>query len=147
MEYYKIRPHHGICFAFYIGKGYSEEFVENMNELQETLKDRDVRIQITKDLDAVCKKCPNSNGKACATQEKVEWLDSRVIKACGFQADQIRSYKEFADTVWEKLIKSGEWKRICNCCSWFSFCAEVENQQVENHKKDKREKQKVDKKM
>jgi len=131
MEYYKIRPHHGICFAFYIGKGYSEEFVENMNGLQTVLKGGKKRIQITEDLDAVCSKCPNSDGKACFTQEKVAWLDSQVMKECGFEKHQVLSYEEFTDTVQSRLIKTGDWKKICSCCSWFSCCEEIEQQKKE----------------
>ena len=30
MSSFKIRPHHGLCTAFFEGKGYSGDFVRNM---------------------------------------------------------------------------------------------------------------------
>ena len=30
---YPIRPHHGMCLAFFIGNGYSNEFTAHMQEM------------------------------------------------------------------------------------------------------------------
>ena len=41
----RLRPHHGMCFQFYNGKGYSEEFTENMDDLLGRLNgDKDLNI-------------------------------------------------------------------------------------------------------
>ena len=32
---YPIRPHHGMCLAFFIGNGYSNEFTAHMQEMLE----------------------------------------------------------------------------------------------------------------
>ena len=30
---YYLRPHHGLCIAFFEGKGYNQKFVENMTNV------------------------------------------------------------------------------------------------------------------
>ena len=35
----KIRPHHGMCFSFFQGKGYSGAFTENMAAMKERLEE------------------------------------------------------------------------------------------------------------
>lgn len=32
---YRIRAHHGMCFSFFQGKGYSGEFTENMHPVRQ----------------------------------------------------------------------------------------------------------------
>ncbi len=127
MECYKLRPHHGICFQFYRGKGYSKEFTDNMDALNKLLTTKQL-IQIQSGLDSVCRKCPNSDGTACSTQEKVEWLDQKVMEGCGLKPGQVLMYGEFSTLVLEKLIRTGKWNEICRCCSWYSYCKEIEEQ-------------------
>ena len=33
-----LRPHHGMCFQFYEGKGYSEEFTDYMGAVMQRLE-------------------------------------------------------------------------------------------------------------
>ena len=41
MEYkYKIRPHHGMCIAFFKGKGYSEKFTAHMKDIIKELENQ-----------------------------------------------------------------------------------------------------------
>ena len=35
---YPIRPHHGMCLAFFIGNGYSTGFTAHMQEMLEQMK-------------------------------------------------------------------------------------------------------------
>lgn len=60
MEYqYKIRAHHGMCIAFFQGKGYSNEFTAHMREMIHKLE-KNSTICITTQTDAICLKCPNN---------------------------------------------------------------------------------------
>ena len=41
---YKIRPHHGLCIAFFEGKGYSPEFVRHMEQTIANLKQATIQL-------------------------------------------------------------------------------------------------------
>lgn len=43
---YKLRPHYALCLSFFEGKGYSNEFVENMAIIYSSLKKED-QITVT----------------------------------------------------------------------------------------------------
>ena len=34
----RLRPHHGMCLAYFEGKGYSDDFTENMQHMLELLE-------------------------------------------------------------------------------------------------------------
>ena len=56
-----IRLHHLLCMQAYIGKEYSEEFVENMNFVVNNLKtDKTQTIKIVDTTNDICLKCPNN---------------------------------------------------------------------------------------
>ena len=38
MKIYRIRAHHGMCLAFFQGKGYSREFTEHMEKIKRELE-------------------------------------------------------------------------------------------------------------
>ena len=60
----KIRAHHILCMQGFQGHGYSEEFSQNMSEVIEYLKSNQEQIiEITDDVDVVCKYCPHKKNK------------------------------------------------------------------------------------
>ena len=48
-----VRPHHGMCLAYFIGKGYSEGFSAHMEKMLHILE-QDVSIQLVVSLDEIC---------------------------------------------------------------------------------------------
>ena len=118
---YKLRPHHALCLSFFEGKGYSNEFVENMRVLYASLKKEEL-IEITFGKDAICRKCPNMKDDLCTFQNKVKRYDKKVAKACGFKEGQALSYGEFLQTAYEQIISKGQLVSICSDCSWFEIC-------------------------
>ena len=76
-----VRPHHGMCLAYFIGKGYSEGFSAHMEKMLHILE-QDVSIQLVVSLDEICSACPNhqfltdeenpgEKKEICEAQEKV----------------------------------------------------------------------------
>ena len=53
-----VRPHHGMCLAYFIGKGYSEGFSAHMEKMLHILE-KDVPIRLVVSLDEICSACPN----------------------------------------------------------------------------------------
>lgn len=118
-----LRPHHGLCIQFYRGEGYSAEFVAHMNQLIENVKN--TKITITFSADEICKKCPKNNEGICLTQDSVGEIDQAVAYLCRLKDKQEMLFEDFLHTVKEKVIRSGEMRKICQNCSWSSICLET----------------------
>lgn len=55
----KLRPHHLLCTQTFTGKGYSADFVENMQAITAFLRrGPDAAIELTFGADCLCAKCP-----------------------------------------------------------------------------------------
>ena len=85
-----VRPHHGMCLAYFIGKGYSEGFSAHMEKMLHILE-QDVSIRLVVSLDEICSACPNrqvtveasgAEKEICEAQEKVYRYDHGVLDAC-----------------------------------------------------------------
>ena len=79
-----LRPHHGMCLAYFEGRGYSREFAEHMGKILELLE-RDARVSLTVGGDMICSVCPNLKGLACVTADQVAEYDRKVLLLCGLQ--------------------------------------------------------------
>ncbi|SFC50868.1 hypothetical protein SAMN02910398_02446 [Butyrivibrio sp. YAB3001] len=122
-----LRPHHGMCFQFYEGKGYSEDFTDHMGRIiREMESDPSQKIRLKVETDIVCRNCPNNEAGECTTADKVKRYDEEVLKACGLvEGDEI-SFAEFTELVREKIIDAGIRSDICGDCSWDYICREKE---------------------
>ena len=120
-----LRPHHGMCFQFYEGKGYSEDFTDHMGRIiREMEADPSQMIQLKVETDIVCENCPNNVAGVCTTQDKVRRYDEEVLKACGLAEGDDISFARFMKTVGERVIDSGLRSEICGDCSWDYICRE-----------------------
>lgn len=117
----KIRPHHGLCTAFFRGEGYSGEFTENMGKVIAFLSENDPCIVITEGADAICEGCPNLAGGACSGEKSARY-DKAVLEMCGFSCGTEISWKAFSDSVRENIILQGKLPQVCADCQWFYIC-------------------------
>ena len=119
----RLRPHHGMCFQFYKGKGYSKEFTENMDDLLGKLSENNnTNITLTLSDDSVCGSCPNNINGICNTAEKVAGYDRAVLEKCGFGEGQTIPYGEFISTVKSSILDKNLKEEICGDCSWNEIC-------------------------
>lgn len=126
MEYqYKIRPHHGMCIAFFKGKGYSSEFTVHMRDMIQKLEQNPM-ICITMQTDAICTKCPNNRNGLCETPDKVNTYDRQVLSMCGLQDGAVLPYQDFKRMVYEKILQRNKRKEICGNCEWNDLCKDLE---------------------
>lgn len=122
MEYqYRLRPHHGMCIAFFQGKGYSEEFTEHMKKIIEKLENN-ASIYLTLQTDIICKKCPNNIQGICNTDEKVAAYDQKVLEVCGWEEGMQLSYFDFRQNIHNKILRCGKREKICGDCEWNEIC-------------------------
>ncbi|MBE5902108.1 MAG: DUF1284 domain-containing protein [Lachnospiraceae bacterium] len=128
-----LRPHHGMCFQFYEGKGYSEEFTDHMGKVIQAMEaDPQQKICLKTETDVVCANCPNRKGDECESQEQVLRYDEGVLKACNLTAGQELSYGAFIAVVREKIIEAGLREKICGDCCWNEICRRHENAKATN---------------
>ena len=122
MDYeYKIRPHHGMCIAFFQGKGYSDEFTAHMSEMIHKLESNPI-ICITVQTDAICLKCPNNKQGICEAASKVAEYDRQVLEQCGLAEGMILPYSDFKKIVYEHILLPGRREEICGNCQWNEIC-------------------------
>ena len=61
-----LRPHHGMCLAYFEGKGYSDGFTVNMQKMLEFFE-KGADIELTVSGDEICKECPNLKEGSCVS--------------------------------------------------------------------------------
>ncbi|WMC91056.1 DUF1284 domain-containing protein [Kineothrix sp. MB12-C1] len=121
MNIYKIRAHHGMCLAFFEGKGYSNGFVKHMAEIKGVL-DKNPMVRLLERMDEICSACPHNKEKYCESEEKVLRYDSQVLHLCGLEAGREMEWKQFERLVEENIIGAGRRKEICGDCEWSNIC-------------------------
>ncbi len=126
---YQIRAHHGMCFAFFEGKGYSDSFIRHMGEMKKVLEENPL-ICLVEGTDDVCGYCPNNQGGICHQQEKVIEYDRQVLKMCGLPSGTVLSWRDFSDRVQKKIIGAGKRTEICGNCQWNGICLTKNNSKL-----------------
>ena len=122
-----LRPHHGMCFQFYEGKGYSEDFTDHMGRIVRDMEiDPSQMVRLKAGTDIVCENCPNNEAGMCTSQDKVTRYDREVLKACGLSEDDEISFERFRMLVKNKIIQAGIRREICGNCTWDYICKSKE---------------------
>lgn len=117
-----LRPHHGMCMAYFVGYGYSDAFSAHMAALLEKLTP-DAPIRLTTATDAVCGPCPNNSGGLCNKPELVAVYDRSVLTLCGLGEGSILSFGSFTRLVQERILTPGLRPAICGGCQWDGVCS------------------------
>lgn len=124
---YKIRPHHGMCFSFFQGKGYSDAFTENMRNLKEKLEENP-EVVLLCGADDVCARCPRNGTMGCTDtgtglpSDKAETYDRQVLACLGLSEGAQMPWKEFAASVKQNILAPGRREEICKDCQWNALC-------------------------
>lgn len=118
-----LRPHHLLCTQGYSGKGYSSNFVENMNKVVFYLRNTpDSKIRLVFSTDALCAACPNQLGTdLCTSQEKVKRYDQKVIHYFGLK-EGVYSYHSLIQEI-DAHMTEAMLEDICDGCSWYPISA------------------------
>ncbi len=121
MSDFNLRAHHAMCLYFFTGKGYNNEFVENMNHILESLS-INPRITIINEGDEICNKCPNFIDEKCVEQEKVNKYDHKVLQYCLLKRGDSIYWKDFQDIIYKNIIAVHKREKICKDCEWNKIC-------------------------
>lgn len=123
MQEYSLRPHHGLCIAFFVGKGYSPDFTENMTAVISHLESENPMITLVNGSDIICRNCPHCHNGICSSNEKVLEYDKAVSAFCDLHTNDIIYWKDFRKLIYEKIINTGHRRTICGNCQWDSLCS------------------------
>lgn len=115
-----LRPHHSLCMQFFIGKGYSEQFTDNMYKVL-ALPD-DTPVTITFGIDALCRCCPNLKSDKCETENKVVAIDKRVADICRFSCGDSLLMGDFLNKAKKDIILAGKLEEVCRDCEFTDIC-------------------------
>lgn len=95
----KIRPHHLNCMPRFIGKGYSDAFCRNMQEIKACIENGEP-YTLVYESDDICAHCPNLMDGVCKDNDKVLRYDRLSMN--------------------EKAIS-----KICFDCQWYDLCKKM----------------------
>lgn len=120
---FPIRPHHGMCLAYFEGKGYSGEFTAHMGEMLKIFQNN-VPVHLVVGADEICRKCPNRRGENCTPDSNADTFDRAVLELCGLREGEELSFLEFADRVQSSILGKGLRESICGGCRWNDICTQ-----------------------
>lgn len=118
-----LRPHHGLCMAFFRGEGYSSGFISALAACLTELEADDPMIILTVSTDIVCASCPHNTGGICHEAEKVASYDRAVLERCGLEAETVCTFSEFTNLVQRKILSRGRRREVCGNCEWDRLCS------------------------
>lgn len=120
-----------MCTLGFQGKGYSKAFVENYQDIADSLRVHEVsgdeiKIKVVSGSDSICQPCPNREGEVCATEAKIQMLDSGHSKVLGIKPGDVLTWGEAKSRIAEKMEIENH-HEICAPCSWLAsgICEEA----------------------
>ncbi|MFZ0445956.1 MAG: DUF1284 domain-containing protein [Bacillus sp. (in: firmicutes)] len=117
---YKLRGHHLFCLLGYKGMGYSQEYVDNMTMLHQSLRDDPgTWVQLIEGPDQLCEKYPNSGEYHCQDRH-IDKRDRVILEKLGLNIGQILKWKDIEDAIRKNVVPS-DIEVVCETCSWRSF--------------------------
>jgi len=100
--------------------GYSQEYVENMTSLHETLRDNPkTQILLVNGPDQLCEKFPDS-GKYHCQDNTIYERDAAILKKMMLEIGQVLSWEDIVSHV-QKYVIPSDIQIVCETCSWRSY--------------------------
>jgi hypothetical protein len=125
-----------MCVTTYQGKGYSPDFVANMNRVWHALRSGNVpRVEVHAVADPLCLACPNlqdaSIPTSCQFQRSIEARDHRLLAAMGWEEGQVVELAPVMETILANHAELLE--NVCVGCDWIAICGEQRFTWLEKH--------------
>lgn len=117
-----LRPHHGMCLAYFAGHGYSDGFTAHMEEILSSLAP-ETPVKLTVGTDCVCSACPNNQNGVCDKPELVAAYDRAVLHFCGLWEGQVLPFGRFTELVQRRILAPGLRSSVCGGCQWNEICS------------------------
>lgn len=122
----RIRGHHLLCLLHFEGKGYNDEFVNNMFKVLYNLE-KGLEFSLIIGIDDICKFCPHNRLEKCGLgDDSVKVRDEKVIEILELKEKEIYTFKIVKEEIYSKITLK-EFFDICNNCQWFYLCLSNNN--------------------
>lgn len=119
----KLRGHHLLCLKGFQGYGYSDYFIENMEEVNFKRKLKFTKVTLSCEPDDLCYYCPNLRKGLCQNEEhdqSIRKMDEEVLKKIE-PAEEYNSVELFKKIT--KIFNTKESvSKICFNCLWKDKC-------------------------
>ena len=125
-DLFQLRPHHGLCISFFVGKGYDARFTAHMKNLIRILEEENPAIQLICKTDSICSHCPHNKNKLCDSECKVQRYDRAVLSNCNLHENQVLDWKKFHQIVEKQILNSRNLSEICTDCQWLGICKTIQ---------------------
>lgn len=119
---FNLRPHHSLCIQFFVGHGYSSEFVSEMTKTIRILNTENPLLTLTNGCDVICEYCPNNIDGICNSECKVGRIDRRCLESYGLDFGDKLFWLDLKALAREKIISQNKIPDICLDCQWRSLC-------------------------
>lgn len=109
----QLRPHHILCLSLFEGKGYNEEFTENIQKILDNFEN----FQIVSCADDICACCPNNvEGKCSLGEDDVRSKDIHACNGLNLQYGDVS-----VETINQKLamLTKTDFEACCKTCRWY----------------------------
>ena len=118
----RLRFHHLCCMPLFSGKGYSDEFTENMWSVKTNLEKENSLVELTSGCDSICEKCPNrQNGNYCIKNgrinEDVILKDREISAFLGMGENYTDEFFTIMQTAYDKFTAE-TFGKFCGRCKW-----------------------------
>lgn len=118
-----LRPHHLLCIQKFTGHGYDADFTAHMQAVVSELAAHPrTAIQIAAGCDDLCGRCPHNRDGVCASLEKVEEMDRRVLQICRLSDGAAAPWEDLAGRARKQILETAAFETVCARCQWVSFC-------------------------
>lgn len=121
-EPFPLRPHHGLCIAFFEGKGYDENFTAHMRDCIRLLEEQNPSVRLVCSVDQICSHCPHRRELLCDSECKVQRYDRALLALCDLEESGILSWETFRGIVREKILETRNIAEVCTGCQWLGIC-------------------------
>lgn len=123
-----LRAHHWLCLPGYEGKGYNQTHANNWDFLSQLFTLRpETKVQVVKNEDTLCLRCPNSKSeKGTCIEKYVKKLDDAVMNILKLTEGGIYVYGEKLEQL-RSILTSQKHAEICGDCEWrfFGLCKDT----------------------
>ncbi|HAY20345.1 MAG TPA: hypothetical protein DCY17_06155 [Clostridiales bacterium] len=137
-DFQVLRPHHAFCILNYRQRGYSDEFIDNMNTIVRKLKP-DADIKIVQASDVVCIACPNrtepqsSDDVCCRCAEKVKRYDSAAMRLLEVEPGTVLKWGALSEKAKYIMADALLFETVCGDCEWHEICHSAHSDTAVEH--------------
>lgn len=115
-----------VCLHFLRGEGYSQEFIENLEDIVRRAAGGE-EIEIVEGADDICRFCPTLQGGKCVSKPgadaEIREMDAEAAAHFGVEVGTKVLWQEIKAKV---LETPKEWlAAFCEECEWEEVCAKI----------------------